>query len=197
MPLQEEVMKKEKFSFVKWLTTRDIEKITEKLGLEIMNEPNNPDKKRILKGKDEEGYHITVFCKDLKYYDKDDEYSKITRDISNRFMGIPEFRKLTTAALLAATVLAGASHSGTSFFEANKMVVLKFDDYFLQEQLSMKNEDELNKYDRHLTKEYQKYMSQKFGRHYTDMKRAYYKQLYKEAREEESKQNTETKEETL
>ncbi|MBO7508482.1 MAG: hypothetical protein J6T39_02425 [Clostridia bacterium] len=48
-------MKKENFSFVKWLTNRDIEKILEPLNIEIMEkeEENGNLKKRITLFKDE------------------------------------------------------------------------------------------------------------------------------------------------
>ena len=175
-------MKKEKFSFVKWLTTKDIEKIATSLNLEIMNKKDDETKKRILRHKDEDGYHITVFCKDLKQIEANAEMSKF-------LMGLPRFRNIATSMMLSMAMLSGA----TSFFEANNMVILKFDDFFLQETLSLKSEDEQLENDRHMTKVYQKYMSQKFGSHYTDMKRAYYKKLYQQYREEEKAKETEQK----
>lgn len=178
-------MKKEKFSFVKWLTTRDIEKITISLGLEIMSK-DNENKKRISRHNDEDGYHIIVFCKDLKQIEANVEKSKF-------LMGLPEFRNIATSMMMSMAMLAGASEGQTSFFEANNVVVLKFDDFFLQETLSLKSEDEQLENDRHMTKVYQKYMSQKFGSHYTDMKRAHYKKLYQQYREEEKANEPEQK----
>lgn len=173
-------MKKERFSFVKWLTTRDIEKITEKLGYEILPQKDNPDKKGILRGKDENGYHLTVYCRDLN---KSEENALI----NSFLMGMPGFRRLATSMMAMAATLAGASEDATSIWEANTIVLLRFDDFFLQETFSLKNEDKQIEIGKRLTKEYQNYMTKKFGRHYTDMKRAYYKQLYKQHREEEAK----------
>ena len=106
-------------------------------------------------------------------------------------MQSPAFRQLATSYLLIGSMFASTTDTAHSFFEANNMVMLKLDDFFLQECLSMKGQDESLEYDRHLTKVYQSYMTKKFGRHYTDMKRAHYKKLYQQYREEENNENEE------
>ncbi|MCR5553583.1 MAG: hypothetical protein K6F08_02450, partial [bacterium] len=77
---------------------------------------------------------------------------------------------------------------GGDFYGQNNTVVLDFDDFFLQEAFSFKSQEDEIKYDKQLTKVYQQYMSEKFGRHYNDMKRAHYQKLYKEIRNEENEQ---------
>ena len=162
-------------SFVEWLTNRDLEKITSSLNLEIMNEEENANKKRIMRFRDEDGPYIIVFCKDSQ---REEENA----DMAYSMMRGPKIMQF------AATMMATSSIGGHSFFEDSSIVILRFDDFFLQEGLSLKTEQEEIEYNNYLTKVYQGYMSQKFGSHYIDMKRAHYQKLYKELREEENKE---------
>ena len=175
---------KESFSFAKWLTNRDIEKIAELLGLEIMLK-NDTTKKRILRHKDENGYHIRVFCTDIKQVEAD-------KEIQKTLQGFPSCKKLAGQIFMINAMFASLGNTN-SFAEIKNMVMLEFDDFFLTECLSMKNEEELFKFNSKLTSVYQNYMTEKFGRHYTDMKKAHYKKLHKQIREEEEEEENEQK----
>lgn len=157
--MRAEMKMNQKFSFVRWLTTRDIEKIVGSLGLEVMTHKNNPDKKMITRYKNESGYHIGVFCRDL---------NKVETD-----MGLGWFI---------------ATPYDSEFNRSKNIVILNFDDFFLLEQLPAKSEDEAFEYNAKLTFVYQQYMKEKFGRHYIDMKRAHYQKLHQEVRAEKSEQ---------
>ena len=172
---------REKNSFVEWLTNRDLEKITSSLNLEIMNEEENANKKRIMRFRDEDGPYIIAFCKDLQL---EGDYSQM-----QSMMRAPKISQI--ASTMIATSIALGEMGEHSFFEDSSVVVLRFDDFFLQESFSFRSEQEEIEYDQYLTKVYQEYMSQKFGRHYTDMKRAHYQKIYKELREEEDNKEVE------
>ena len=182
-------MKKEKFSFVKWLTDRDIEKILKSLGYEIMEkeDKNGVLKKRILRGKYDNGErNIIVFCKDLEYAEKRAKMDDAMREI---IMQSPELRHMMSNILMTSALLGAANPDGFSkWSEMSSMAILKFDDFFLTENLSTKSEEEQLENDRRMTRAYQKYMTQKFGRFYNSMKSGYFKKLHKEIREEEQKQ---------
>ena len=175
-------MKKEKFSFVKWLTSRDIEKILSLLNYEILKkeDENGNFKKRILKTKDEEGRHIIVFCKDLEYAKN---RSKINDAMKEVISQSPKLRNLMTNIFMTMAMFGAVNSDG--FSKYNDIAILRFDDFFLTETLSLKSEEDQLENDRRLTKTYQQYMSQKFGRFYNSMKSAYYKKLHQEARKEE------------
>ena len=190
------VMKNKKFSFVRWLTNRDIEKILAPLNIEIMKKKNS-DKLRILRGKDENGDRvITVFCKDNNPNEEKDLQDSIMREM----MQHPTFRGFMSK-ILTVTALVSSMNPESSFSQYDNTLILRFEDYFLTESLSLKSEDKQIEFGRKLTKHYQEYMSKKFGRFYNSMKGAYYKKLYKEDREktqnQEAEQTKETNEETM
>ena len=170
-------MKKEKFSFVKWLTNKDVEKILNLVGFEVLTDEKNPDKKRINKYKDEDGYKIYVYCKNVKQMKEDLE---ITKALASTEIG-KKFVPLIVGGMFGE-------------YGINGPTLLAFEDFTLYELLSLRlDEEETVKFNRYLTKVYQNYMKQKFGRYYIDMKRAYCKKLYKEIREENKENNEESK----
>lgn len=190
-------MKNKKFSFVRWLTNRDIEKILAPLNIEIMKKKNS-DKLRILRGKDENGDRvITVFCKDNNPNEEKDLQDSIMREM----MQHPTFRGFMSK-ILTVTALVSLMNPESSISQYDNTLILRFEDYFLTESLSLKSEDKQIEFGRKLTKHYQDYMSKKFGRFYNGMKSAEYKRVHKEVREEEAqkqeaKQTEENNEETM
>ena len=167
-----------KESFVKWLTNRDVEKIAKLVGLKLMEKDEDDNKQRIIRYKKEDGYHLIAFCNYLPSEEIDQENQDF-------MMKVPEYKQLCKSFLLAAGIFASL---GGDYYGQNNTVVLDFDDFFLQEAFSLKEKDEQIEYNRNLTKVYQQYMSEKFGRHYNDMKRACYQKLYKEIRNEGNEQ---------
>ena len=186
-------MKKENFSFVKWLTNRDIEKILEPLNIEIMEkeDENGNLKKRITRFKDENGNRsIVVFCKNNNY----DETKQAKDAIMKEMMQIPALKKMMSNVIMISAML-GSLNPESNFSQYNDMLILKFEDYFLTESLSLKTEDEQIDFDRKLTNNYQNYMSKKFGRFYNSMKSAHYKKLHKQFRDEQQQENKDNNEE--
>lgn len=186
------VMKNKKFSFVKWLTNRDIEKILAPLNIEIMKKKNS-DKLRIIRG---DGA-ITVFCKDNNPNEEKDMRDSIMREM----MQHPTFRGFMSR-ILTVNALVSSMNPESSFSQYDNTLILRFEDYCLIESMSLKSEEKQIEFDRKLTKHYQEYMSKKFGRFYNGMKAAALKKSYKEAREEEAKnkeaeQTKEDSEETM
>lgn len=167
-------MKKEEFSFVKWLTTRDVEKIVDKLGLELMTSPDT-GKKRISKYKDSEtnNYCILAFCKHKEVENDETDSALKGISLSNNM------KKLLVT--MAATSFA---FGGGAYSDCFDNVILRFEDFFLYEVLSLKFGDELEEFNRNAIKVYQNYMKEKFGTHYVHMKRAKYKKLYEEIRKD-------------
>lgn len=171
--------KKQNFSFIKYLTNRDIEKILTPLNIEIMKRKNS-DKLRILRGKDENGNrYITVFAKD----NNPDETKEMRDVVMKEMMKLPSFRGFMANIFMSSVILQSMN---PGFSQFDNTVILRFEDYFLTEGLSLKTEEQKLEFDRKLTKNYQNYMTKKFGRFYNSMKSAYYKKLHKEIREEEA-----------
>ena len=170
--------KKENFSFAKWLTNRDIEKLVTLFGLELMEGKDDPTKKRIIRGKDKDGYHIVAFCRNVKKEDADNALKK-------ELFKSPTFKKFTQPIANAIAMLSMATGGSSWSGLFNNDVILNFDDFFVQELFSLKDEKEQIEYCRSLTKIYQTYMKQKFGTFYNGKKAAKYKSLYKEIKEKE------------
>ena len=147
-------------------------------------------KKRILRGKDDKGERcIIVFCKDLEYAEKRAKMNEAMREV---IMQIPELRQMMSNIFMTSALLGAANPD--SFSKLNDMAVLRFDDFFLTENLSLKTEEEELANDRRMTKAYQQYMAKKFGRFYYSMKSGYFKKLHKEVREEEQEEQNKTEE---
>ena len=178
-------MKKNSFCFVKWLTNRDVEKIVELLGYEIMPKKDNPDKKRIYRNKDKDGNHIHVFCKDLISIEA-------KRAVEKELLQVDAFRDMMKQIGVISAML-GMMNGGSdySFGQMNDIIILDISDFFVFEQLSLKDDKAQIENNRRMIKIYQDYMSKKFGRFYNGMKSAEYKRVHKEVREEEA-QNKET-----
>lgn len=193
------VMKNKKFSFVKWLTNRDVEKLVEKLGYEIMNKKDDPDKKRISRFTDKDGYkHISVFCKDLISMEAEGEmYKALSKNKSFGNM----MRKVGAVYSMLGAIAGGSDYSYPYSYSSN-FIWLDITDFLVLENMSLKKEEDNVENARRMTKIYQDYMSKKFGRFYNGMRNADIKRTYKEAREEEAKnkeaeQTKENNEETM
>lgn len=184
-------MKNNKFSFVRWLTNRDVEKLVQAFGYEVMTQKDNPDKPRISRYKDKETgeNHIHVFCKDLISM----EARKVAME-GLREIGV--FRDMLNQIGMISAMLGAMGGSDYSFGQMNDIVMLDITDFFVFEELSLKEEQEQIDNNRRMIKIYQNYMSKKFGRFYNGMKSAEYKRVHKEVREEEAqKQEVEKTEE--
>ena len=184
-------MKKENFSFVKWLTNRDVEKILNSMGIELLTD--NYDRngnllKPIKKYRDKETgkYRIIVKCQlNEDLIDKNNEL--------NDFV-LPSKLKNAIKDILFKSSIVFASmplmNSFSSYFDDSRLI-LEINDFYICELLSLKLEEEQVKFDRVLTKGYQSYMTKKFGRFYNCMKSAAIKKAIAEEKEnhEEEKEN--------
>ena len=179
-------MKKQEFSFVKWLTIRDIQKILETMNLEITKKDDGSNKLKITRAKDENGHrYITVFCK----YRTVDETQDIKDDLLKEMAKTPAFGGMMSNIMMTSAVV-GTLNQGFDFSNFDDVVMLRIDDFYIVEELSLKPEKEQNEFDKKLTRNYQDYMTKKFGRFYNSMKGAYIKKMRKQVQEE---QESETK----
>ena len=170
-------MKKNSFSFVKWLTTRDIEKIVDRMGFEVLSQEDS-NKKKIIKYKDEKTgeYNIIVFCKPNK--EESEKIGKAFSEIAKTKIG---------KNLILTTRILGIA-GGMLHYDYMGNTILRFEDFFAYETLSIRYGEELDEFNSQTTKIYQNYMKEKFGKFYTSMKSAAYKKLYAEIRQEEAEQ---------
>lgn len=163
-----------KFSFVKHLTKRDVEKILGEIGLELDAERYDREDNKLaslIRGTEEDGRgFIIVFCVDRKkqederqaskfLYEKSDTYRKFVNGLSALSMTSPSFGGLMDSYL------------------SDGKVILKIDDFTITEGFSLKSEQEELDYDLMMTGIYQKYMVEKFGRFYNNMKAGYIRKL--------------------
>jgi predicted DNA-binding antitoxin AbrB/MazE fold protein len=88
------------------------------------------------------------------------------------------------ASIALFSALASTGFGAFNLYSDN-LFILKFEDYFCYEILSIKSEEDEIKFGRALTKNYQEYMTKKFGDFYSSKKSAYIKKLNKQAKEEE------------
>ena len=147
-------MNKPSFSFVKWLTKRDVEKILEKNGYEINYNLPSPYSK--FKG-DDGYYYIFVKCTKKISTEMEKDLNIAKEFMSKKSLCIP-----------------------FDFFNKNH-VLLEFSDFMLTEQLvAYLDENEAININKNLTRTYQNYMKEKFGSFYVNMKKAYIKKLYQE-----------------
>ena len=176
---------KNNFSFVKWLTKRDVEKILNSMGIEILDDTYNREGKKIkairkLKEKDTGVYHIIVKCKL-----NEDLLNESNKEMSD--FVLPQKLKSEIGKILfpkLAIVLALFSDS-MRYFDGS-MMMLEINDFYISEFLSLKPEDEQIKFGRALTKGYQKYMAGKFGRFYNSMKSAAIKKAIAEEKQKQT-----------
>ncbi|MBO7508483.1 MAG: hypothetical protein J6T39_02430, partial [Clostridia bacterium] len=69
-------------------------------------------------------------------------------------MQIPALKKMMSNVIMISAML-GSLNPESNFSQYNDMLILKFEDYFLTESLSLKTEDEQIDFDRKLTNNYQ------------------------------------------
>ena len=182
-------MKKEKFSFVKWLTNRDVEKILNSMGIEILkNEYNREGKKLkpITKHKDKETglYRALVRCQL-----NEDLLNENNKQMSDFFL--PKKLKQELVKTLfpkMAVVMAMPFFSESMRYYDGSLMMLEINDFYISEFLSLKPEEEQIKFGRALTKGYQHYMTKKFGRFYNSMKSAAIKKAIAEDKANEEKE---------
>lgn len=184
-------MKNKKFSFVRWITKKDIEKLVKLLGYEIVPNIDEDDLKyrSIRRFKDEKGhYHIHVECKDLITIETKKHFAEIISETET-------FKDLMRRGGLFAAALAATLVNYSTFSELDNIIILDITDFYIEE-LSLKSPNLIEENSERMTKEYRKYMVEKFGRFYNGMKSAALKKLYKEVREEEAqnKEAEQTKE---
>ena len=149
-------MKKEKFGFVKYLTKSDVKKILKQCGYEINEELPSP----YSKFKDENGnYYIIVKC--TKTLFNENEY--MVKKIENIIF----------------------KHNSLIANNISNSTVLDFSDFTLTEFFASFNEEENIKNNQYLTQIYHKYMQEKFGKFYNQMKKKYIKALEKQNNEKE------------
>ena len=169
-----------KFSFVKWLTNRDIEKLVEAFGCELMDKENCIGKQNITRVKDEDGYnHILVYCIDTVAI----EAKNI---IKGFFRKNSEFRDMMLdldLMLIALNNGAPPRYSVDDFY----IMTIDITDFFVFGERVFDQNDNQKARNAEMTDIYQKYMTKKFGRFYTGMKSAEYKRV-KQAKEEEQKE---------
>ena len=147
-------MNKPSFSFVKWLTKKDVIKILEQNGYVINEDLPNPYSK--FKG-DDGYYYIIVKCTKTVLSKFDEFKNKLYSHMFNGY--VPEMDNIS---------------------------LLEFSDFMLTEFLVTINEEETIKNTKQLTANYQKYMVEKFGKFYLNMKKAYIRKLNKEIEKEEN-----------
>lgn len=149
-------MKKESFSFVKYLTKTDVKKILKICCYEINEELPTP----YSKFKDSNGeYFIIVKCKKNLLTEKEYMIKKIEKYIFKNNSQLSSY--------------------------SNDNTILEFTDFMLTEFLISFSEEEYIENNRNLTNIYHKYMEEKFGTFYTTQKKKYIKQLQKEDNEQE------------
>ena len=189
------VMKNKKFSFVRWLTKKDIEKLVKLLDYEIIPNRDDLKYKSIRRSKDKEGhYHIYIECKDLIAIETKERFTKF---LSNS----ETFKNAMRRGGLFAAVLASAlgDYPSYSVYD-DDIITLDITDFKINE-LSYKSQDKVSENNERMTKQYNKYMVEKFGRFYNGMKAAALKKSYKEDREktqnQETEQTKENNEETM
>ena len=174
-------MKKEDFSFVKWLTKKDVKNILNNVGIELVEDHyNNNGKlvKSISKFKEEDGKtSVVVRCRFIENLNNSFKNDDDKINLSSKL-------KTDVALIAMFSTLFGAS----SFSKYDSMMMLKLEDFFCYEILSIKSEEDEINFGRMLTKNYQEYMTKKFGDFYNCKKLAYIKKLNKEAKEQEQEQ---------
>lgn len=173
---------KNNFSFVKWLTNRDVEKILNSMSIEILSDTYNRDGKKIkairrLKEKDTGLHHILVRCRL-----NEDLLNENNKDMSN-FMIPQKLKSEIAKVLFPGLAMMSALFSDSMSYYDGSMMILEINDFYISEFLSLKPEEEQIKFGRTLTKGYQKYMTQKFGRFYNSMKSAAIKKAIAEERQ--------------
>ncbi len=160
-------MNKPSLSFVKWLTKRDVEKILEQNGYEINYDLPTP----YSKFKSEDGYYYI--------------YVKCTKNkLSESEMALSMVKKY---------MLENNPYVSSNYLDQN-VTILEFSDFMLSEFVVSFDEDEATNINRNLTKNYHKYMVEKFGTFYNNMKKAYIKKLYNEDKKNEVNEEIEKEE---
>lgn len=174
-------MNKNEFNFAKWLTKKDIAKILDSVGLELLENSYNRNGeliKPVSKIKtDDDKCEFIVRCRYNEEKLKEIEKYKINND---------SLLKSTKSMLLATSVAMSFFAGSYNSINGNDFL-LKFEDFFCYELLSTKNEEDEIKFGRMLTKNYQDYMSKKFGSFYKTKRNSYYKKLNKLEKEEQNK----------
>ena len=152
---------KRNFSFVNWITKKDIKNIINQLNLKLSDnhyddygKPVSP----IRRYTGEDGVnHIIVFCENAK--------STLEDSIIEKYLA----QNLQIFDIL-----------NENYFYYPKVTVLNFTDFELNESFSLKDEEIYMDFYSKLNKTYEKYMNKKFGEFYQDSKKLYAKQLKKE-----------------
>lgn len=176
-------MNKNEFNFTKWLTKKDIVNILNSVGIELLeNNYNRNDElvKAISKIKTDDGkYELIVRCRfnqeNTNDFNKTNPVMEFLNEkypsIQKHLLGILSFNGLCTGGY--------NSVLGNDF-------ILKFEDFFCYELFSTKNEEDEVEFGRMLTKNYQEYMTKKFGSFYKAKRNSYYKKLNKIEKQEKA-----------
>lgn len=185
----------EKFSFVKHLTKRDIEKILEKLGFELKYDRHDREGNPlspISRHTDEDGKSsIIAFCIDKNQIEQENEVAGYLYKES------PAFRQFANNLMSLNLAFGGMGGLVNDYMPSHNMM-LRFDDFTLTECFSVKSEQEELDFDLKMTNVYQNYMAEKFGRFYYNMKAGYIRSLkMEEAKKSKNENNLEENEKDM
>lgn len=164
-------MKKD-FSFVNWLTKRDIKSIINDLDLKL-DDQRYDDYGRLInpirRYTGEDGLkHIMVFCRDAK---TKPEEELIRKYVYSNFPVLDD----------------------CEYFFYPKVTVLNFTDFELVESFSIKDEEIFMDFHTRLNSVYDRYMNKKFGEFYKHSKKVYVRSIQKQAKFENVDETEENK----
>ena len=145
-------MKKTEFSFVNWLTKKDIINILEPIGIELLEgkfdakgKPIKSVSRMRVDGKTE----ILVRCK----------YNEAKLEEMQKYKAKVNYLPDSLKAILFSSAMLFSSSAGSYNSVSRNDFLLKFEDFFCYELLSLKNEADEVEFGRTLTKNYQEYMT--------------------------------------
>ena len=153
-----------KFSFVKLLTDEDIVEILKRNNLRLLEDVKQP----IIKGQDnDKEYTIVAKCEYIEnpYSVEEEMHDLISTTL---FKDIPFMQGLTKR---------------YSLYDKTELVEIH--DFYMEELMSLKSEEETKEHVLELTKNYHKFMTEKFGDMYTEKAEEFFNNL----KEEENQQN--------
>ncbi len=173
-------MNKNEFNFTKWLTKKDIVKILNSVGIELLENHHNRNGELVnpvSKIKTDDGkYEFIVRCRFNEEKLKQLKQNGVKIDFMPKSLKIV---LLAMSSLLAPFAGSYNSINGDDF-------LLKFEDFFCYEVFSTKNQEDEVEFGRMLTKNYQEYMIKKFGSFYKTKRNSYYKKLNKIEKQEQA-----------
>lgn len=159
----------EEISFVKLLNKLDIIKILEINNLELNNNAIEP----LSIDRYDNGEWV-IFAKCKRIDNQENKLNEISAKTASKL-----FKHTQHLALLGSII----GNNSYSFFDYTELIEIK--DFTMFEVLSFKNDNELKEHIQTMTKNYHKYMKNKFGDIYTQKAKEYFKSLQQSTNNDE------------